>query len=437
MAKKHLVINQNTGVTENVSQECVNKLYAISYENVGASIDGQIDSNSDVRGNIRVPVAYEDRLQYLRTKFPNLTITADSVYVSFRDPNVEAACIAAFSTDGVGVTDADAARVTQLPVDFLKDNRSVVDFSDLGTIFYNCTQIGTRAFQNSSIKYVDLSKIVTINLFAFRDSDLEGDLNTPRLLGTLGQAAFKGTKITSISDLGNITKIEGRVGYSVSVFGSCTSLTSVVLPATLTTIIDAFNGCSSLTSITGLEIIETLRDRFNFNGLADKVLNFAQLTKLYIDNFMQGSFGQIYLKNITTGENSKTGSYCTGHTYSEGILTKCTAGLVYLKDIVSLYPGDVSNATITALVINNTTVPSLKNRNDAADADATYLWNTVFTYFTGVIYVPDSALNDYQTDAKWSTLGLTIRGMSELSRYATYEAWVAAGKPVALIEEYM
>ena len=54
--------------------------------------------------------------------------------------------------------------------------------------------------------------------------------------------------------------------------------------------------------------------------------------------------------------------------------------------------------------------------------------------------MPDSAINTYKTASGWQSVADKIKGISELNNgvtYATEADWVTAGKPLALIEEYM
>lgn len=81
----HLEINQNTGITEQLSDgSVVGKLYQLAH-------GGLLDSTSNVVGNIAVPATYENYISYLTGQggyFPNLYITATTIYISFADPEV-------------------------------------------------------------------------------------------------------------------------------------------------------------------------------------------------------------------------------------------------------------------------------------------------------------------------------------------------------------
>lgn len=149
--------------------------------------------------------------------------------------------------------------------------------------------------------------------------------------------------------------------------------------------------------------------------------------------------------------------------------------LLYLKDVTTLDEHCFQGLKCSALVINNTTPPTcttkyyttlseyrstLSNINidtwgnieDATDptadiqvinssGNATYSdKKSIVHQEIDYIYVPDSAVNTYKAASGWGPVANKIKGLSELNggiTYATEADWVAAGKPLALIEEYM
>lgn len=149
--------------------------------------------------------------------------------------------------------------------------------------------------------------------------------------------------------------------------------------------------------------------------------------------------------------------------------------LLYLKDVTTLDEHCFQGLKCSALVINNTTPPTcttkyyatlseyratLHNINidtwgnieDATDPTASIQFDTNYYNLTYIdkksiglyeidyIYVPDSAVNTYKAASGWGPVANKIKGLSELNggvTYATEADWVAAGKPLALIEEYM
>jgi hypothetical protein len=59
-----------------------------------------------------------------------------------------------------------------------------------------------------------------------------------------------------------------------------------------------------------------------------------------------------------------TSTYYSDPAYYTGNFTGITADIIYLRDISSFYPGDFSRCICSALVINNTTPPIWKNRDN-------------------------------------------------------------------------
>lgn len=120
MAKKHLEIIQNTGSTEYVSSSCIDKLYALAYEDIANGVESQLDATSNVQGWIRCSAAYEDAVRYLAgidsgdiPRFQNLHIdvTNNNYYIRFEDSNARDFCVTNWG-DGVGVTTNTLANVT-------------------------------------------------------------------------------------------------------------------------------------------------------------------------------------------------------------------------------------------------------------------------------------------------------------------------------------
>lgn len=191
-------------------------------------------------------------------------------YIVFADPEVERICIAKWSSDGIGLTKQDAARVTTLGNAFQK-NATIVSFDELeffvnlasiaNTAFENCyaltsivlpnsvASIGNLAFNNCSLldEIVLPSSITSIGNLAFNGctSLVIEDINLPNLT-YIATNAFKGTRVKKVSNLGSITSLPNQ-----SIFENCYDLTDVVLPNTLTTIGTAtFNRDSALESVT-------------------------------------------------------------------------------------------------------------------------------------------------------------------------------------------
>jgi len=103
-----------------------------------------------LRGNLQVPKAYGDEVDWLETKFPNLHINVTgSRYIRFKDNEVQRVLLNNGIGDGTGITEADVASVTKLNKMF-KDNKDITSLDDLrrlplteftGDEFANCSNV--------------------------------------------------------------------------------------------------------------------------------------------------------------------------------------------------------------------------------------------------------------------------------------------------------
>lgn len=148
----HLKIEQNN-IQENVSSAVVEKLYELA-------INGDLDQSSNLSGNIHTTSTYQQYIDELRSKYPDLYINSDRIYVVFEDPEVLKLMATAFG-DGVGVTDLQLLHISSLNGMF-KENTNIVSFKELGNIT-GVTELGSEEFRNcENLEYVDLSNITNI-----------------------------------------------------------------------------------------------------------------------------------------------------------------------------------------------------------------------------------------------------------------------------------
>ena len=196
-------------------------------------------------------------------------------YIQFEDKAVEAICVANWSSDGIGLTEKDAAAVTTIGNAFY-GNETIEYFNEFeyftgithlvnpnasATIkesFYGCKNLkeirlpsslttiydGSDSYKNgafygcsSLVSVGDMSHITRIGRMAFRDcSSFSQEINAPSVEGSIGYYAFYGTAIKKVSNLGNATILVGvssaSINSPVGAFARCTSLEEVRLPAT-------------------------------------------------------------------------------------------------------------------------------------------------------------------------------------------------------------
>lgn len=317
-------------------------------------------------------------------------------------------------------------KITSIPVDLFmspKDGRALKEVY----IPYECTKISTKAFQGNS-------GLTTIKQYtASVDDWVEGQEPTYTDLyriTTLEKQAFSGCQSLTDIKIGNVTMVPEEC------FDNCSSLSSINIK--LENLTDIQSGAFSGSPINwGVQ--RYLGQYFSKKTYTDD-LDASGAGRMFIGN----TFKQLYLPNLKAGYGG--GNYSNYHTCMTFLGTQNsrsapTYGLIYMRDIESLFPATFSGANITSLVINNTTVPICRNRNNLSTvSNNAEKKDMVFANFpaTAKVYVPDSAVAAYKAADVWSTIASQIYPMSNLTRYATEAAWVAAGEPdTGLIEAYM
>lgn len=207
--------------------------------------------------------------------------TAGSDYIKFADAEVERILMSkGVSSDGVGITKDDAAKVTDIGIWF-QNNTEIETFYELryftGIIglsqnadgkgpFRMCTNL-SAINMSENLKYVRrasfemCSSLVSINLqnveylggFAFSQANLSGySVNMPMLTeaeNISGGRQFADTKIQRIENLGKLRVIPGT-SWTTGFASNCKELLSVNIPDSTTQILNAaFYGCSKLEEV--------------------------------------------------------------------------------------------------------------------------------------------------------------------------------------------
>lgn len=137
------------------------------------------------------------------------------------------------------------------------DYFSPCDFSNCSNIKIiipnsETTYIGDYAFYGcknlESFNMLDFSKLLKVGNHAFDGLTKLNDVCLPSSVTSLGEFAFKGTGIQSVSLSSSITRLPNGV------FKECTEITSFTIPSTVSYIGDyALYGCTGLTSVIYLE----------------------------------------------------------------------------------------------------------------------------------------------------------------------------------------
>ncbi len=282
----------------------------------------------------------------------------------------------------------------------------------------------------TNLKYVNLENITTIQGDeTFRNSGLMGELYMPNIApnyqGTWGSSVFQNTKITKVTSLGTLVRIEGNAGQSRGVFKDCTELESVALPSTARSLACTFWGCEKLTTVTGLENITSLGQWTfrNCRNLHIDELYLPNLTTISDAAFGGGgrdNFPYIYkitsLGNITTIPNGNPASNygCFSQfkslievTLHEGITL---IGASAFQDCTSL-PSITLPSTVTSIqqwAFKNCS--SLSTLTCLATTPPTYNSVSLPSTITA-IYVPSGSVSAYQSASGWSSFAAKIQAI--------------------------
>lgn len=159
-----------------------------------------------------------------------MTVGGGSPYIVFADPAVEAICVANWSTDGVGLTQADAAAVTSIGTVF-KSNTSITSFNELD-YFTHVTEIPVDAFNGcTALTEITLPpSLTTVRTGAFSGASSLATVhfNGPGNFYVMNRA-FRGCPVSTFPTL-SINQIQDSYAF----YGN--ELTYIELPANLSSI---------------------------------------------------------------------------------------------------------------------------------------------------------------------------------------------------------
>lgn len=226
-------------------------------------------------------------------------VSGGGKYIKFADPEVERVLLAnGVSSDGVGITLADAEAVTSIGTWF-KGNTEITRFDEFG-VFVNAQNLPDYAFINTtSLKSVDLSNTARIGRGTFQGSAVE-ECVAPQLQ-TIGADAFRSCAIKRVLSLGEIVSMEVSAGYSYAFYTNTLEL--CILPRTIENIptrafaytrglvnvichattppeiaSDTFVGCSALIAIYVPDSsVDNYKAATNWVSLASKIKGISSL----------------------------------------------------------------------------------------------------------------------------------------------------------------
>ena len=353
-------------------------------------------------------------------------------YIEFADPVVEQICANKWG-DGVGLTYAQAAAVTEIPNNVFRGNTSITSFDEF-QYFVNCTTLkggtsGTGGFQGSSLQSITFpASLTTLGESVFNGcTSLASVTFCPTTALTLNRNVFNGcSALTSISgikigtfnsygcflgctsltsvDLSTstfTTLISSGSSNTDGVFKNCTSLKTVVLPSGCVTLGKAaFQGCSSLENINLGNIVSVYSYSLSETGLKGSVTFTNATTFQSWALYNSDKLEEVYCPSIVSTAGTSTAS--------SGSFGNCD-NLVYAEfgtDCTTLAQRTFHNcAKLKTFVIKATTPPTLGSNAFASNASGRK------------IYVPYSAdhsiLNSYKTANVWANIASYIYELNE------------------------
>ena len=286
--------------------------------------------------------------------------TAGNAYIKFADEVVFNILMAnGVSSDGIGITRDDAARVTSIPSAWFKGNTDVTSFNEIN-YFYNLTRIESGAFNNCSNLYI-------------------GEINLPNLV-YIGSGAFRNTHIRRLLSVGSITVFSAAGGGLGTVFQNNDTLEYVdsSILEKITTLNGAFNGCNNIV-IDMLRLPATASTYVSGfdNCHIDKIVDFGEMQNFFADGALSPSsypFGQEYRIIILPPSLTRIGRYA--------------------------FHGDTA---AQAIVFRSSTPPALAN------------YALTRSESTCPVYVPDDAVAVYQSAAGFTNWSSRFKGISSLA----------------------
>jgi hypothetical protein len=395
---------------------------------------------------------------FLFDKFPALVLTADKFvnFIEFQDPEVLRVLLAngVDKDDDGGITEEEAAAVTSIGTWF-KDNTVIETFDEFEKFtgvtsfgdmvnhsgksfasFNNClnlksislpqslTGIGIYAFQGcnnlTTIKWSDSLK--EIRYWAFYGcSSLDLDIDLPNL-EAIGDAAFWGTAIRKVLNLGKITSLPSSK-WNEGCFYGCQSLRAVLLPETLKELgMATFRDCNSLNDINLPSSITKVGDSsfYNCTSLAIDDLSLPNLESLSKSAFYGVKINKISNLGKITSIPQHTNDSCPGTFGDPNWLEE----LILPDTLVSIGSRGLMKYTALKYLNIPSSVTSLGTNACHSCSSLEYIVvknDTPPSYGSGAftktndcpIYVPDASVTAYKEASGWSSYAARIKPLSE------------------------
>lgn len=335
----HLKVEQNNTVIEQIDGEVIEKLYQLAFS-------GDLDGSSNLVGRLHTTATYQEYINLLTQKFPDLYINADKYYIMFADPTVEQILLSRNVGDGTGIIQQDLSNIRTFSGDWFYGS-NITSFPELQ--YFNPSSIGSQQNQFQDCKMLTSVTLpigaTKLNKTFLGCSSLQEVLNTDDLTLVEIAAFSECTSLESV-DLPNVQTIGGYV------FENCSALTSIGNGAPTTIQQNAFQNCSSLPSIDLSNC--TYIGSTAFYGCSSLTFNNLDVSGKYVGNqaFMGCSkiTGTLTIGSDTTFDfsDSRYGEVFKGTGISQVILPSNlnTIGSYMFQNCSQLSNIDLSNISI-------------------------------------------------------------------------------------------
>ena len=216
----HLRIEQNN-IPETVTSTSVHKLY-----------EETVDQNyisGNLKGNLQVPRAYRDEVEFLETKFPDLHINVTAgYYFKFRDPIIHNYFSSMYG-DGVGVSESTVSTINNIDRAAFENNTQLVSFDELSDM--NVKQTTNNQFAGcSNLESIDTSNLTSVSEYTFQNCGKLEFLDLHNISGNIETGICNNCTSLKKVILGDVINIGTRWNTYKSQrppFSNCTSLTTL------------------------------------------------------------------------------------------------------------------------------------------------------------------------------------------------------------------
>lgn len=268
-------ISQSTSSIETVTKNIITKLYDLAL-NAGEN------DTVEYQGNLYSTTAYADEVKYLQDNFPNLIVNVpeSGQYIKFKDPVFGQACVTKYSADGIGVTKAQLAAVSN-PSNLITSNSvwtsslgdktavtSLEDFKYFSGVINNSSNVvygftnATKIVFPSATFYYDNKYTLNLvqNCQNLQDIDYQNAVFSAPNTGTM--YVIRGNDAITEWDS---SLIPNQTDFSnIVLFYNWRNLKKIIFPEGVTVTADLCRGCTSLQYIEYPTTITNMGDSYDF-----------------------------------------------------------------------------------------------------------------------------------------------------------------------------